>query len=177
MKQQPPTQASGGTTSELSSDARHLGHTAANRIHSEVDARKDSAVGQAKSVSSAIERAAGELDQDAPDWLKTAFQQGARKIQNFADTIERKDSRELLREAQDFARNNTGTFLLACAAAGFAGARLLKAGGEQPQPGTQGYQGPPIGQSTRSRAGSIGARTSSQGQQPAGSATTRGEFA
>lgn len=131
MNQQPPTQTSGETTSELRSDAKHLGRSASNRIHSEVDARRDSAATQAKSVSSAIERAAGEMDQDTPDWLKSALKQGATKIQTFADTIERKDSRELLRDAQDFARNNQGTFLLACAAAGFAAARILKAGGEQ----------------------------------------------
>jgi ElaB/YqjD/DUF883 family membrane-anchored ribosome-binding protein len=128
MQQQPPSDGGSGTASELRSDAKQLGNSAANRIHSEVDARKDTAVGQAKSVSSAIQRATGEMGQDTPDWLKSALRQGAQKIQTFADTIEQKDSRELMRDTQDFARSNPGTFLAACAAAGFAAARILKAG-------------------------------------------------
>lgn len=140
MQQQPSqssSQAGGGTQgdtgSELRSDAKQLGRSAADRIHSEVDARKSTAADQASAVSSAIERAAGELDPSSPDWLKSALQQGAQKIQTFADTIQHKDSRELMSEAQGFARNNPGTFLAACAAAGFAAARILKAGGEQSQ--------------------------------------------
>jgi ElaB/YqjD/DUF883 family membrane-anchored ribosome-binding protein len=129
--QQPPSQGAGGAGSELRSDAQQLGNTAANRLHSEVDARKGTAANQAKSVSSAIQRAAGELDDNAPTWLKSAFQQGADQIQRFADAIDQKDSRQLVSEAQNFARNNPGTFLFACAAAGFAAARVFKAGGEQ----------------------------------------------
>ena len=128
--QQPPNQ-DGGAGSELRSDARQLGSTAANRLHSEVDARKSTAVSQAHSMSSAIGQAADGLDESSPDWLKSAFRQGAQQIQRLADTIEQKDSRQLMSEAQDFARNNPGTFLAACAAVGFAAARVLKAGAEQ----------------------------------------------
>jgi ElaB/YqjD/DUF883 family membrane-anchored ribosome-binding protein len=162
---QPPSQGGGGTGSELRSDVQQLGNTAANRIHSEVDARKDTAADQAKSVSSAIHRAAGEMGQDSPDWLKSALRQTADKIQGFADTIERKDSRELMRDAQDFARNNPGAFLAACAAAGFAAARIIKAGGQQQQgiPGQEPTQlgaigTPPTGAQSPSQP-STGART------------------
>jgi hypothetical protein len=155
--QQQPTAGSGGTTGELRSDAQQLGNKAADRIHSEVDSRKDNAVGQARSVSSAIDRAAGEMDPNTPDWLKSALKQGAQKIQSFADNIEQKDSRELLRDAQDFARDNPGTFLTACAFAGFAAARILKAGGEQQgaqvsqgrQSNEPSYPGVPLGTPSR----------------------------
>ncbi len=133
--QQPPNQGGGGASDELRSDAQHIGSKAADRLHSEVDNRKDQAVGQAKNVSSAMQKAAGELDESSPDWLKSAFRQGADQVQRFADTIESKDSRELMRDAQDFARNNPGTFLAACAAVGFAAARVFKAGGDQPTSG------------------------------------------
>ncbi len=123
--------ATGAATDELRSDAKQLGSTAADRIHSEVDTRKSSAVDQARSVSSAIQRTAGELDESAPAWLKSAFQQGAEQIQRFAETLERRDSRQLVGEVQTFARDRPGTFLAACAAAGFAAARIFKAGGEQ----------------------------------------------
>ncbi len=128
---QQPSNQDGGTGTELRSDAKQLGSKAADRLHSEVDSRKETAVNQAQSVSSAVRQAADGLDDSAPDWLKSAFRQGARQIQSFADTIERKDSRQMMSEAKDFARNNPGTFLAACAAVGFAAARVLKAGGEQ----------------------------------------------
>jgi hypothetical protein len=119
---EPPT----GVGEELRSDAQHVGQTTVNRLHSEVDARKGSAASQAKSVSSAIDRAAGELDDGAPDWLKSAFRQGAQQVQRFADALEQKDSRQLIGDVSNFARNSPGTFLAACAAAGFAAARLAK---------------------------------------------------
>ena len=131
---------SGGTdspTGEIKSDAKQLGTKAADRIHSEVDARKDTAVTQVQSVSSAIEKTAGELGDDSPQWLKSALQTGAQQIQRFADSIEQKDSRQLMSDAQTFARDNPGTFLAACAAAGFAAARVFKAGTSQSQSGTQ----------------------------------------
>ena len=128
---QQPSTPGGGATGELRSDAKELGSKAANRLFSEADNRKGAAVSQAQSVSSAIGKTADNLDDNAPDWLKSAFRQGADKIQQFADTIEQKDSREILDEVQSFARERPALFLGACAAAGFAAARVFKAGGEQ----------------------------------------------
>jgi hypothetical protein len=169
---QPTSQGAGGTSSDLRSDAQQLGSTAANRLHSEVDARKSTAATQAKSVSSAIQRAAGELDEGAPTWLKSAFQQGAEQIQRFADAIDQKDSRQLVSEAQDFARNNPGTFLLACAGAGFAAARIFKAGGPQ-QGSTQGTWDQDV-QVDSPGGDSAMFRTSSP--EPSLGTTPRGEF-
>ena len=142
---QQPSNPGGGTTGELRSDAKELGSKAANRLHSELDSRKGAAVSQAQSVSSAIGRTADNLDGHTPDWLKSAFRQGADKIQQFADTIEQKDSRQILDEVQSFARERPALFLGACAAAGFAAARVFKAGGEQ-QSGQQFGQGTSMGQ-------------------------------
>lgn len=133
-----------GMTEELKSDAKELGSSAKDRIHSEVESRKGTAAQQARSVSSAMQRTAGELDQDAPEWLKSAIRKGADQIQRFADTIEQKDSREILSDVRQFARDNPTTFLAACAAAGFAAARVLKAGGsDDPQRFGSQTQGPP----------------------------------
>ncbi|MBA3576883.1 MAG: hypothetical protein H0W39_04600 [Sphingomonas sp.] len=139
----PPTSGS-GTTDELRSDAKELGSSAKDRVQREIDARKGNAAEQAKSVSSAIERTAGELDPDAPQWLKSAMQQGADQIQRFADTLEQKDSREIFNDVRTFARDNPATFLGACAAAGFAAARVFKAGGDDQSQGFRSQtQGPP----------------------------------
>ncbi len=137
---QSPPENTGGTTDELRSDAKQLGSTAKNRIHSEIDARKSTAADQAKSVSSAIDRAAGEFDEATPQWLKSAFDQGATQIRRFADTLEQKDSRQILSDVQSLARNNPGTFLAGCAALGFAAARVFRAGasdGSSSQPRQQ----------------------------------------
>ena len=122
-----------GTANELKSDAQQLGSKAANRLHSEVDARKDTAASQARSVSSALERTAGELDEEAPEWLKSTFRQGAQQIQRFAESIEQKDSRQLMRDVEVFARERPALFLAACAAAGFAASRIFRAGAEPQQ--------------------------------------------
>jgi len=127
---QPQSETTSPAVDELKDDAKQLGQSAINRVHSEVDARKGTAVTQAKSVSSAIERAADGLDESAPAWLKSAFQQGAKQVQRFADTIEQKDSRQLIEQVNSFARNSPGTFLAGFAVAGFAAARVLKAGAE-----------------------------------------------
>jgi hypothetical protein len=178
---QPQPQSGSGTTRELASDAKHMGESALNRVHSEIDARKDGAASQARSVSSAMDRAAGNLDDGAPDWFRSALQKGAQQVQRFADSIEQKDSRQLFQEISDFARQSPGTFLAGCAAAGFAAARIAKAGSEATNPAG----GMP---STGSAMGSSHNAPSSAGQQayessyPSGpqfnpGAATRGEFA
>jgi hypothetical protein len=167
--QQQTSQSGGpaGAASEIRSDAQQIGSTAANRVHSEVDARKGTAAQQARSVSSAIQRTAGELDESVPAWLKSTFQQGAEQIQRFADTLEQRDSRELVREVETFARNRPGAFLLACAGAGFAAARLFKAGNEGPG-------GPPQFEPASSTIGS--GSFQSDAPQPPTVASPRGEF-
>ena len=132
---QPPSENTGGTRNELRSDAKQLGTSATNRLHSE-------------------------LDNQAPAWLKSSLEQGARQIQRFAETIEQKDSRQLTDDVRDFARNSPGTFLAGCAAAGFAAARIFKAG-EQP---ASSPTAPDV------------SRDSSSFQPSADSATARGEY-
>ncbi len=128
---QSPPQNTGGITNELRSDAEQLTSSATNRIHSELDARKGPAASQVKSVSSAFEKAASEFDESTPQWLRSAFEQGASQVRRFADTLEQKDSRQILNDVQTLARNNPGTFLAGCAALGFAAARVFRAGGSE----------------------------------------------
>jgi hypothetical protein len=120
------------STSAVSNDVRadveHVGKSAANRIHSELDNRKGATAQQVKSLSSALGQAADGLDEGSPQWLKSAFQQGAQQVQRFADSLEQKDSRQILNEVTTMARSNPGMFLAACAGLGFAAARIFKAG-------------------------------------------------
>jgi hypothetical protein len=151
--------ASGGLREELRSDAGTITQSAKERLGSEIDARKGAATTQAKSISSALDAAAGELN-DSPEWLRSMLQQGAQTLQRFADTIEQKDGRELTRDVQRLARENPGTFFGACALAGFAAARVLKAGaGTSSTSGataTEPYQaGDPVGTSAMPLPGGI----------------------
>lgn len=143
---QSPPENTGGTAADLRADAKQLGSTASNRIHSELDARKGTAANQAKSLASAVDRAAGEFDEGTPQWLKSAFQQGATQVRRFADTLEQKDSRQILSDVQRLARDNPGTFLAGCAALGFAAARVFKAGAadESARQPPQQAQFPPV---------------------------------
>jgi hypothetical protein len=129
-----------GVGAELLKDGKSVGSSVANRLHSEVDARKSDGLAQVQAVSSALEKTAGSLDEGAPTWLKNAVEQGARQISRFAESLEQKDSRQIVNDVTDFARQSPGTFLAACAAAGFAASRLFKAGAGEAIEGTDTEQ-------------------------------------
>jgi len=162
---QSSSETASGMGSEISSDAQQLSSAASNRLHSEIDSRKGAAADQAKSVSSAIDRTAGNLGDNAPDWLKSALRQGADKVQQFADTLENKDSREIFSDVRSFARDNPGTFLAGCAAAGFAAARVFKAGSGPATGNRSGQPGAPpsVDEPTLASPGNAGASASSKG--------------
>lgn len=113
---------------ELRGDAQKVGGATSERLQSEADARKGAAAEQAKSLSSALEKVAGEMGDDTPNWLKSAFSQGAQSLSQLADTVDQQDSRQLLAKVSGFARDNPATFLAGCAALGFAAARVFRAG-------------------------------------------------
>lgn len=119
-----------GLADELRHDAGQIGDKAKTRAYEQVDQRKGDAARQAKSVASALDRAAGELD-DSPQWLQSAFRSGSQTLQKLADTVEQKDARDLGRELQRIAREKPVAFLGTCALLGFAAARVLKAGAGQ----------------------------------------------
>jgi hypothetical protein len=165
---------SGNDTSmgkELLTDAKGVGTTAVNRLHSEVDNRKGAAATQAKSVSTAIENVGQGLDDNAPAWLKSAFTQGAQQVQKFADALEQKDSKQLVSGVTDFARQSPTTFLLACAAAGFAASRIFQAGAK----GSSPSQPPRIGMDSDLDGGTSQFSTSQYESQP--TSPVGGQFA
>lgn len=126
----------GGMQGELRDDARKVTDTAKQRLSAEAETRKGQAASQAKAVSSALGNAAQQLDPNAPGWLRQALEQGAGAIERLAGSVERKDPRELMRDVETMARQNPGAFIAGCAFAGFAAARVFKAGGEPPAPST-----------------------------------------
>lgn len=153
-----PTQtgsgASSGTTAniteELSSDVSRLRDTAAGKAEEVADTGKQRAASAAQAASFAIGRTADALKEDdqAPEWLASAFQKAARQIENLAKSVEGQDVADIRHTVTRFARRSPTTFLAASAFAGFAAARFLRAGGEYQSHQQEGLQG------THSRANS-----------------------
>ncbi len=152
MKSSPS--APGDMREELRGDAQKVADAASDRLHSEADSRKAGAADQAKSISSALDKVAGELGDDAPTWLKTAMGQGAQSLGRLAEAVDAQDSRALIGNVKQFAKANPAAFLAGCAALGFAAARVFRAGdGDATGSGIQSPDRSP------SRAGETGART------------------
>ncbi|MEE4206188.1 MAG: hypothetical protein V2I39_07845 [Erythrobacter sp.] len=118
---------------ELREDASRLKDTAKHRAGEEAENRKGEAAKSARSASSAFRSAADELehDADAPDWLGSAMRQAARQIGRAADGLDNRGMDEISRDVSRFARANPMAFLGASAAAGFAAARMLRAGAQR----------------------------------------------
>ncbi len=115
---------------ELRQDAGHLKESLGARAKQEAESRKGQAAQVAGSASSALDTAARDLrdNPEAPEWMASALQQAARRIESLASHVDGRNIDELGDEVAEFARRNPGTFLAASAAAGFAAARVLRAG-------------------------------------------------
>jgi len=158
------TTASGGSSSttstirdELADDASRLGSSAKERATAEAETRKQQVTQTARSTSSALGRAADQLDQDdsVPGWLSTAFRQTASGIERLAGNLEGRSPEQMAGDVTRFARESPVPFLAASAAAGFAAARFLRAGADykheqarNPQGGAGGSAGSSYGGNT-----------------------------
>lgn len=115
---------------ELAHDAARLKDSVGERAKHEADTRKSEAVQVAGSASAALNSAADDLqgNPDAPDWMSAALKQAARQIDRLAGHVDGRSVDDLGHEIAQFARSNPSAFLAASAAAGFAAARVLRAG-------------------------------------------------
>lgn len=127
-----PQPQSSGVKEELRSDAKDIGQAARQRLDSKASEGKEQTTQAARSTSSALGKAAEELRQDegTPDWLASAFEKSAREIDRFAGSLEGKDMQAIRRDVAGFARRSPVAFLAASAVAGFAAARVLRAGSD-----------------------------------------------
>lgn len=128
---------------ELKHDADRLKGTVGARAKEEAESRKGQAVHVAGSASTALNTAAEDLrsNPDVPDWMASALQQTARKIEGLASHIDGRSIDQLGDDVSEFARRSPGTFLAASAAAGFAVARVLRAGVDKKRHDRDGGQG------------------------------------
>lgn len=115
---------------ELKHDGKQLTDKAASAASAKTDLAARKATSAARSTSSALRDAGDKLvqDNDAPNWLGSAFQQAADGIADLAETVDGKEPQEMMRDVNGFARSNPTAFLAGAALAGFAAARFMKAG-------------------------------------------------
>ncbi len=149
---------------ELKGDAARLKDTIEGRARQEAEGIKGQASDAASSASSALNKAAEELqaDADAPDWLAAAMKQAAGKIDTMANQIQGGDLGQIGQNVADFARKSPGAFLAASAAAGFAAARVLRAGVDR------SHDDQASETQTSDRSGGLGANSSGGDAQPGG---------
>jgi hypothetical protein len=171
----PHTGHGSGVGEELKGDAGRLKETLQDRAMEEAENRKGQAASALGSASSALNNAADELQNnaDAPDWLAAAVKQAASKIDAMAGQIQGRDISEIGDSVADFARQNPGAFLAASAAAGFAAARVLRAGADRSHDAQTGGTGSTYGGSGFNQGGN-GWR---EGGQNAGGGLTAGGLA
>src|SRR3546814_6328236 len=78
-----PDSGASGLKEELTSDAKQLGNSAQRRVEEEAEKRKGGIASQAKSVGSALDRAASELDrEDSPDWVRSRSEEHTSELQS-----------------------------------------------------------------------------------------------
>ena len=138
-----PSQSVSAVGEDLSQDANRLAETAKDRARKEAETRKEQSVQAAHSASSALGKAAEEMEQEAeaPAWLSSAFRQAASGIDRIAGTLESRSTDQLAGDITRFARDNPAAFLTASAAAGFVAARFPRAGAEYKSDHQDGAQG------------------------------------
>src|SRR3546814_4786225 len=93
-----PDSGASGLKEELTSDAKQLGNSAQRRVEEEAEKRKGGIASQAKSVGSALDRAASELDrEDSPDWVRSLVRQTAGTVQNLRSEEHTSELQSLMR--------------------------------------------------------------------------------
>lgn len=127
-----PSETASGLREELGNDTARLGDTLKTRATQEAETRKGAALGLAAPTTGALEAAARELkdNPEAPDWMANGLQSLARQVDKLAGELQGRSVEDMTRDANRLARENPGTFLAIAAAAGFAAARVLRAGAD-----------------------------------------------
>ncbi len=107
-------------------EARSKASDATGKVNDALEDRKAAGSERVKSIAGAIRRAADELEGEIPP-AATYIRRAADEIETMADSVQRRDVRQLLGDVQSFARRQPAAFLGATVLGGFAVMRLLKA--------------------------------------------------
>jgi uncharacterized phage infection (PIP) family protein YhgE len=111
-------------TSDLTEKARKTASNTAARLRDVVEEQKTAGAERAKGIAGAINRAAGELDDEIP--LAAHYvRKAAEELEHLSEEVRERDAGEILSIVEDFARRKPTMVLGATALVGFAAVRFL----------------------------------------------------
>jgi hypothetical protein len=146
------------TTNEQAQNGADLAAAVRDRGIEQIEGAKGQLAEGAERVASAVERTAGELEEDGDSAISGFGRSVASLMRQLAGGLRERDVEDFARELADMARRNPGVFLAGSVALGFGIARFFKAGTSRSSDmrGGSGRQSADTWQS--SRAPAYGAR-------------------
>ncbi len=115
----------GDASTGLLGKAKSMASDAGGKVNDAFEDRKAAGADKVKGISSAIRRAADELEGELPP-AATYIRRAADEIDAMADAVQRRDVRQMLSDVQSFAKRQPAAFLGATVLGGFAVMRLLR---------------------------------------------------
>ena len=115
----------GDKATGLLGTAKTMASNAGDKVNDAFEGQKAAGAKKVKGISSAIRRAADELEGEVPS-AATYIRRAADEIDMLTDSVERRDVRQMLSDVQSFAKRQPAAFLGATVLGGFAVMRLLR---------------------------------------------------
>ncbi len=112
------------------SQAKEAGYKAQERMSSAFEEQKGRMARQATGLASALRKTADDLEGQEQENLAVYLRSAANVSDKVADSIERRDARDLLGSADDLARNQPLMVIAGAAALGFFASRAISAARE-----------------------------------------------
>lgn len=109
----------------IADQASELGREAAGRLKDKVDERRGMGADYVSNLAEIVRRAAGEFDQELP-FAATYIRKAASQVDEVSEALRRGDLREIVDNAQEFARRQPTAFFGLSLLAGFGIVRFLK---------------------------------------------------
>lgn len=109
----------------IADQASELGRETAERLKDKVDERRGMGADYVSNLADTIRRAAGEFDRELPV-AATYIRKAASQVDDVSEALRRGDLREIVDNAQDFARRQPTAFFGLSLLAGFGIVRFLK---------------------------------------------------
>lgn len=131
----------GTVVDEVKSQAGMLADQATDQVRAQAQTQTQRAADMLRSYDAEVQALVEGRPEDAPHLVKR-LQEGSDRITSLADGLEQRGIDGVLEDVRRFARRRPGLFLLGCATAGFAAARVLRTT-RQPDPAPQITAGPP----------------------------------
>jgi hypothetical protein len=109
----------------LGTAAKDMASDATERVKTAMDSQKTAGADYLGTIAQAVQRSAGQFDNDVPQAAKY-IRQAAGQIETVANAVRQRDMRELVGEVQEFARRQPTLFFGGAVVLGFAALRFFK---------------------------------------------------